>query len=407
MHILFVAPTLPIPTSGGRTRLFNLVKQLATRHKVSVISFIQPSETDLLPMVQPYCKRIELVPFEGFKPLGKWRNRLQGWGHIFFSQRPQYVCTFPVETMREHLRRLLSSDIFDIVVFHSLFVVELTDEVGDVPTILAEENVESDIAGKAYAQANNPVHWLRDWLTWQKLLAFERCWVRRFPVCVAVSERDAAMLRDMSPETQVYVVPNGVDTQSFAPRHNSRAPETLLFFGTLSYGPNVEGLIWFCKEVLPKVRASRPNVDLEVVGLNPPPRVTELGQLPGVHIIGFVPDIRAKLWSATTCVVPLHVGGGTRLKILEALAAECPVVSTRVGAEGLSLVDEEHLIIADTAEEFARSILTLLEANDLRHRLAMAGREAVTRRYDWGQIALRLESACIQAIQLHTGRSNK
>ena len=300
--------------------------------------------------------------------------------------------------MRVPLRRLLSSQGFDVVVLH-LYVVELANEVEDVATILVQENVESDIARRAQTQADNPVHWLRDGLMWRKLLAFEQRWVRRFSVCVAVSERDAAMLREMSPATQVHVVPNGVDSRSFALQTNQRDAETLLFFGTLSYGPNVEGLIWFCQDVLPIVRASKPDVVLEVVGLNPPPRVAELGELPGIHVTGFVPDIRPKLWSATTCVVPVLAGGGTRLKILEALAAGCPVISTTVGAEGLELMDGKHLLIADDPKEFARDVVALLESDALRHRLAEGGRRAVAEKYDWQQIAPRLEFACAQAIE--------
>jgi sugar transferase (PEP-CTERM/EpsH1 system associated) len=402
MRILFLAPTLPIPASGGRTRLFNLVKQLAFRHEVSIISFVRPSEADLMPMVEPYCDRVELVPFEGFEPLGKWRNRFQGWRRILFSRRPRYADTFPVDSMRAPLQKLFESQVFDVIVFSHLYVAELMEKVeGIVPTILAEENVESDIAQESYVRATSPVHKLRDWLEWRKLLTFERHWVRRFPMCVAVSERDAATLQYMSPETQVHIVPNGVDSRYFAPRANQHDPQTLLFFGTLSYGPNAEGLIWFCQEILPRVRRSRPDVKLEVVGLDPPPRVADLGRLPGVQVTGFVPDIRPKLWSATICVVPLLVGGGTRLKILEALAAGCPVISTAIGADGLSLVEGEHLLIADTPDQFARGILTLLESAELRRRLADAGREAVTQRYDWEQIALQLESACEQAVRRH------
>jgi glycosyltransferase involved in cell wall biosynthesis len=402
MHILFVAATPPIPTSGGRTRLFNLVKQLATRHQVSVISFIQPSEHDMLPRVESYCRHLELIPFEGFEPTGKWSNRLQGWGRLLFSQRPHYARTFPVERMREPLRRLLGSQAFDVVVFQHLFVVELADEVVGVPSILAEENVESDIERRSHARATNLVHRLRDWLTFCRLLAFERHWVGRFPVCVAVSERDAAMLQEMSPATQVYIVPNGVDSRFFASPGNSRDPGTLLFFGTLSYGPNVEGLAWFCRQVLPRVRESDPDVTLEVVGLHPPSAVTDLEQLPGVHITGFVPDIRCKLWSAALCVVPLQVGGGTRLKILEALAAGCPVVSTTVGAEGLSLVDGQHLMIADDPEEFARAIVYLLESDSRRDRQALEGRHAVAERYDWRSIASVLEEACVEAVRQYS-----
>jgi glycosyltransferase involved in cell wall biosynthesis len=175
----------------------------------------------------------------------------------------------------------------------------------------------------------------------------------------------------------------------------------LLFFGTLSYGPNADGLVWFCEQVLPRVRQSKPDVRLEVVGLDPPPRVTALGRLPGVQVTGFVPDIRPKLWSATMCVVPLLAGGGTRLKILEALAAGCPVISTTVGAEGLELMDGKHLLIADDPEEFARDVVALLESDALRHRLADAGRRAVAEKYDWQEIAPRLEAACIQAVKQH------
>lgn len=399
MRILLITPTLPVPISGGRTRLFNLIRHLAGRHEFSVLSFIQPSEPPLLSDLEPYCQQIELVRWEGFQPLGHWRNRLQGWGRLLFSRRPSYAQTFPLDRMRPVLRQLVQAQAFEVVAFEQLFLVELLDEIEakGLPTLLVEQNVESDIARKTYARAGNPVHKVRDWLTWRKLLAFEQHWVRRFPLCVAVSERDAALLRGMAPATQVHIVPNGVDSQSFAPPGNQRDPKTLLFFGTLSYGPNVDGLVWFCRQVLPAIRELRPDVRLDVVGLDPPPRVTALEQLRGVRVLGFVPDIRVKLWSATASVVPLHVGGGTRLKILEALAAGCPVISTTVGAEELDLVDGEHLLIADDPAKFARGILDLLGSDDQRHRLAESGRQFVVRRYDWQQIALSFESACRQA----------
>lgn len=351
--------------------------------------------------VRSRCEQVELVPLVDREPLGKWHNRIRGWSQILFNSRPSYADTFPVDKMRRPLRDLIGTGEFDVVVFHHLFVVELVEEIGQVPAILAEDNVESDIKRKTLQQADHPIHKVRDWVSWRKLLRFEQKWVRRFPVCVAVSDRDAALLREMSPKTDVYVVPNGVDVASFTPPVNRRRLDTLLFFGTLSYGPNTDGLIWFCKHVLPAIREARPEVTLDVVGLDPPRRVLDLDQLLGVQVTGFVPDIRTKLWSATACVVPLHVGGGTRLKILEALAAGCPVVSTTIGAEGLSLVDGEHLIIADTPEAFARSTLALLDSAHLRRRLAVAGRQAVAEQYDWRPIAERLEAACMAAIDQH------
>lgn len=400
MRILFVAPGLPVPTSGGRTRLQNLVKCLAARHEVTILSFVQPSEHALVGQARECCQRLELVPFDGHVPLRGWSNRLRGWVRILFDPRPQYARTFPVDTMREPLRRLLAAQTFDVVIFEHLSMVELTDEVGGVPAILAEHNVESGIARQAFLSAGNPIHRLRDWLTWRKLQAFERRWLQRFSVAVAVSEADASELRAMSPATRIHVVPNGVDCRAFAPAVAARDADTLLFFGTLSYAPNLEGIAWFCRQVLPRIREARPAAELYIAGLNLPPLLSALGELPGVSLAGFVPDIRSLLWQATVCVVPLRMGGGTRLKILEALAAGLPVVSTAAGANGLDVVHGQHLLIADGPEVFAKSVLELLESASLRQRLAEAGQRLTAEHYDWRTIACQFETACLQAAQL-------
>ena len=146
MHILFVTPTLPVPTSGGRTRLFNEIKELSTRHQVSVISFVQPSERAMLPDLAHYCNRIELVPFEGLSPLSTWRNRVVGWSQILFDRRPRYVNTFPVSRMRIPLRSLLRDQVQDVVVFEMLFLVELLGETEGTSVVLVEQNVESDLS---------------------------------------------------------------------------------------------------------------------------------------------------------------------------------------------------------------------------------------------------------------------
>jgi len=402
MKILIVTPTLPAPVSGGQTRLYNLVKQLSIKHELFVLSFVQPGEKGLLDDLTPFCKRVLVVPFDGFKPKGKWRNRLDGWTRILFDQRPRYVETFPVEQMRGSLRRLLTESAFDVVVFEQLFLVELSTEIHNTPMILVEQNVESDIALRAYRQKANAVHKMRDWLIFRKLVAYEQEWLPRFPVCVAVSGIDADRLRQLAPQTEVFVVPNGVDVGAFAPPRDDRQPDTLLFFGTLNYGPNLEGLLWFCREALPLVRNSVPDVRLRIVGKDPPPAVVDLKAVPGVELVGFVPDVRPELWSSTLSIVPLHRGGGTRLKILEALAAGCPVISTSVGAEGLHLIPDQDLLVADSAKDFAIKTIRLLEDPALRKQLAKNGRRAVTARYDWRSIARQMESACVHASDTHS-----
>jgi glycosyltransferase involved in cell wall biosynthesis len=361
----------------------------------------------MLSKIAPFCQYIELVPFEGFPTIGKWRNRIQGWYQILCRRRPRCANTFPLARMRPVLREFAKKHMVDVVIFEFLLIAELSTELKGLPKILVEHNVESDIKKRALQEATNPIHKLRDWLTWRKLLRFEKEWVQRFPVCVAVSERDAERLREMAPQTEFHVVPNGVDVQHFAPEDSIRDVNTLLFFGTLNYGPNVEGLLWFCDEIWPKIRSEKPIAKLEVVGLDPSPRVLELDRLPGVQVTGFVPDIRSKLWSATVCVVPLRVGGGTRLKILEALAAGCPVVSTTVGAEGLAVINEEHLLIRDKPKQFAEGVAALLESERLRKELAKRGRELVEQQYDWQQIGSVMEAACDRAVQLHNASNGR
>jgi glycosyltransferase involved in cell wall biosynthesis len=309
--------------------------------------------------------------------------------------------------MRRPLSDLVAGGDIDVVVLHHLFVVELRDILGEVPTILAEDNVESGIARKAYARPSHPVHRLRNWLMWRKLLVFERRWIRRFKVCIAVSDQDADAIRRMSPNTEVHIVPNGVNISQFASRGSERSQRTLLFFGTLSYGPNADGITWFCREVLPRVRNRIPEVELDITGIDPTPRIRQLASQTGVNMVGYVPDIRERLWSATATVVPLHVGGGTRLKILEAMAAECPVISTSIGADGLGAIDGKHLLIADEAEAFANAIVTLFASPKMRREMAVLGRKFVSEHYDWRTITPKLDEACRRAIVLNAEKGKQ
>jgi polysaccharide biosynthesis protein PslH len=280
MRLLYIMPAFPAPVSGGRTRVYYLMKELAKRHEVSAITFVQPVDEAHRAEVEQFCWQLVGVEWSGFEPLSPWRNRTLGWLRILFKRRPAYVDTFPLEKMRIPLKQLMHANTFDVVVFEQLFLVELLDEVKGTPAILVEQNVESEITRRALVRAANPVHRLRDWLTWRKLAAYERQWVRRFPVCVAVSDEDAAQLKKMAPESDIHVVPNGVDTNHFAPDQTRRGSDTVLFFGSLNYGPNVDGLTWFCQEVWWRIRQAYPEVTLEIVGLNPGRNVEKLAKLP-------------------------------------------------------------------------------------------------------------------------------
>jgi glycosyltransferase involved in cell wall biosynthesis len=402
MRILIVNPTLPVPTSGARTRIYNLIRQLAQRHEVSVLSFAFPHDERLADELRPLLQELTTVPLAPFTPKGVWRNRIEGWAEILFARRPRYARTFPIGRLRLPLQQMVARDRPEVILFDQLFVAELAQATAGMPMVLAAHNVESEIAGQAVRQATTLVHRLRDWLDWRKLKGFEERWLLRFRVITAVSEEDARILRRMAPGAELFVAPNGADTMAFAPPVDCREQGRLLFFGTLNYGPNADGIIWFCRQVLPGIRARRPDVTLEIIGLDPPERVLALHDPPRVVVIGPVDDVRPHLWRATATVVPLLLGGGTRLKVVEALAAGCPVISTTVGAAGLAVADGRDLLLADGAEEFVEAGLRVIGDPLLASRLGQAGMEAA-RRYDWSRVAPVLEAALCRAISLHQG----
>ncbi len=213
----------------------------------------------------------------------------------------------------------------------------------------------------------------------------------RFSWLCAVSETDAAEVSAVARRLQVAVIPNGVDAARLRRVPPSQdADASLLFTGTLSYPPNAEAVGWFVKEVLPRVREQRPDITLTIVGRDPPSRVARLAADPVVRVVGWVDDIAKAYAHATVVVAPLRTGSGTKLKVLEALAAARPLVATSVAAEGIEIEDGEHVLVADDAARFADAVVLLLGDAALRRRIAEAGRQRVGARYDWDALGERL-----------------
>jgi glycosyltransferase involved in cell wall biosynthesis len=201
-----------------------------------------------------------------------------------------------------------------------------------------------------------------------------------------MSETDRQVLLAANPRLRVEVAPNGVDTHAFRPLPAPEGPPALVFVGNMSYPPCVDAMVWFCSEILPLIRAQRPGVEMWIVGINPAPEVRRL-EGDGVHVTGRVPDVTPYYERSGVSVVPIRAGGGTRLKILEAMALGRPVVSTTIGAEGLDIMDGNHVLLADDPRQFAEKTLQLLSDAELYRRLAADGRALAVNRYDWDVIA--------------------
>jgi glycosyltransferase involved in cell wall biosynthesis len=293
------------------------------------------------------------------------------------------------------LDRVLAHERFDLAQVEGIELARYLPQLrAAVPRLLFDDhNAEYLLQRRAFAaDLGRPARWpyaLYSLVQWRRLRRFERWACAAADRALAVSEADRRAIRALGAGTPVDLVPNGIEPEAYdgwaQARPSAPAPR-LLFTGTMDYRPNVDAAVWFCQSVWPRVRAARPDAGLWLVGQRPAPAVQLLGRLPGVEVTGLVEEIGPYLRDAAVYVAPLRVGGGTRFKILEAMAAACPVVSTRLGAEGIDAQDGRHLRLADEPAQFAAQILALLGAPEEGRRIAAAARTFVRERFDWRRI---------------------
>jgi glycosyltransferase involved in cell wall biosynthesis len=231
---------------------------------------------------------------------------------------------------------------------------------------------------------------------WQRMLRFERDALTRFDLVLAVSDTDRRTLERLYPgalRNPVHVVQTGVDTSYFTPMPRQERRAHLVFTGSMDWLPNEDGMTYFVRDILPLIRQAEPDVTLSIVGRNPTPAVQRLAQTPGIEVTGRVDDVRPHVAAGDIYVVPLRIGGGTRLKIFEAMSMSRAVVSTTIGAEGLPVTSGRDIVIADEPALFAESVVRLIRDADTRHRIESAARQLVVSRYDWAAVSRDFEEA--------------
>jgi glycosyltransferase involved in cell wall biosynthesis len=280
--------------------------------------------------------------------------------------------------MKSKIDELRRNVRFDSVVCDFLFP---TLNISDLSScVLLQHNIEAIIWQRRAQHAGGLT---RPYLKLQakRMFAHERAACRCVKNIVAVSEADAEVMRSLYGVSRVSAIPTGVDVQHFAPPDRTKSTD-LVFVGSMDWMPNVDGVLWFTREVLPLIRRRRPDCSFAIVGRQPPAGIQALAG-DGIQVTGTVPDVRPHLWGASVAVVPLRIGGGTRLKIYEAMAARTAVVSTSIGAEGLQVDPTEHIALADTPESFAASCLELLKNEEKRARMVDAAWRLVQDRFTW------------------------
>ena len=319
-----------------------------------------------------------------------------------FSRLPYFMKKYHSPAMRQAIEDLLKRKEFDVLVCDFLQPSTNVQQNLKIATVLFQHNVESMIWKRHYEVQRNPFKKAYLYNQWRKSWEYERSACRRFELVVAVSAADEKQMRDEFGLVNVEAVPTGVDVDYFRPRNPGAAEKhNIVFTGSMDWLPNEEAMQYFISEVLPLIREKIPSVTFTIVGRNPYPTLIELSQRDqSIVVTGRVDDVRPYLERASVYVVPIRIGGGTRLKIYEAMAMEKPVVSTTIGAEGLPVRDGEELLLADTPRAFADAVLGLLTSPDSARALGARAASAVRDQFGWEQVAARFAELCDLAREI-------
>lgn len=384
LRILFVCPYIPYPPShGGAVRMYNLIKQLAARHEVYLLSFVEnEQELDGRAHLEGFCREARLF----------LRRETPRRDSMLWLRPQSSLNEFYSREFEAALAEMVNKYDIDIVQYEYTQMAQYVRDFPRAKNVLTEHDVNFVTRYRHFRSLSWSGEKLKALLRWTSMLVWELDMCRRFDLICAMSSLDKKLLLTYDRRLPVSdAAPTGADTAYYQPGRRTEAEEnTLLFVGFFKHLPNVEGILYFSKEVYPLVQKRVPGVKLYVAGANPPPEVMALGADPSIKVLGFVEDLRDWYARASAFVVPINRGAGTRVKIFEAMAAGIPIISTGLGAEGIAVKDREHIILADTPESFAAAVVSLLQDPGKASRLAAAARELVVEKYEWANIASRL-----------------
>ncbi|MDY0747247.1 glycosyltransferase family 4 protein [Paucibacter sp. R3-3] len=377
LKVAFISPVFLFPAdAGGKIRTGNILRGLKESGQFD-ITLLSPATGEQQREWQHELGRLceRFIDWMPSPPRPRWRRAPD-----LLSSLPINVAADRTPAAVAAVEQVLAAERFDVAVFDFVHAAVLRPETLSGATVCFTHNVEAEIFERhAKTAASAPLRWLWSGQA-RKMRRFERAELARFTRVVAVSERDAQMFAKQDGLTTVRAIPTGVDLDFFSWQPPTDGAPTVVFTGSMDWEANVDGIRFYIDEVWPRVRAKRPDAQLRVVGKNPPLGLVQRNE-PGVSFTGFVDDVRRHVRDAQAFVIPLRVGGGTRIKAFEAMAMGLPVVSTSIGIEGLDVVHGLHFLRADGADALAEATLQLLADAELRLSLSRAAREVVEARF--------------------------
>jgi glycosyltransferase involved in cell wall biosynthesis len=394
--ILLVAPSWPHPpTWGFATRVYNLAKQLSARHHVTLLAYGAGDVTAAANGAGPIFESVQFVPHPAAR-----RSKRRAQATSLLSSRSYHVGGLRSASMDAAFERLLSERSFDLVQVESSQMA-ITRSASGIPFVLDEHNIEYLLLRRLAEVETSPDRKAFGYIEaakvrWEEVKSWRQC-----DGAVFTSQADLDVMRAPFPEKPACVVPNGVDDEYFRPSDDEPEASTVVFTGSINYRPNTDAVAYFIKEVMPQLLRLKPSAKFVVVGQGVPDSLLRMAGA-NVEFIGAVPDVRPYVARAGVVIAPLRVGSGTRLKILEALAMGKPVVTTTIGCEGLSVVDGEHLVVADDPQPFAEAVARLISDRKLAMELGRSGRALIERDYSWSVVVQHLERFHTQLIRKET-----
>jgi glycosyltransferase involved in cell wall biosynthesis len=395
MRLLYACAYLPAEgVSGGAARLFRVLRGMAAAHEVHVLAFYEHErELASVPELREICASVRVI--RRGQSLEEWRRDL------LHQVPPSIALEFSNDEMRRALAVELNSARYDLANLEFLQMTQALPAQRQVPTVLTHHEVQHRVLRQQVRAATSKSRKLALGIEWLRMLNYEVRACRRYERVLAMSATEANALQRWDARLNVGFNNTGVDCAYFQPSHAPAEPRSMVFVGYFRHRPNVEAVLHFHRTILPRIRATVPDVRLVIVGGEPPPEIEALAADPAVRVTGWVPDIRPFVHQAEVVVVPIVSGAGLRGKVIEAWAMGKPVVSTSLGVDGLAVVDGQNVLVADTAADFADAVSRLLTDSSARACLASAGRETAQRCYDWSVTLGLLEAEYERVLERH------
>jgi sugar transferase (PEP-CTERM/EpsH1 system associated) len=384
--------------NGGKTRSLNLLKELARNHEVSLFLFYGAHANDQHGELKKYFSSVVTVPLDFSKKRGVG-EALEYAAHLF-SVWPHSVAKYCRPQVSARLKEVLKERPFDLLVCDFLHAAKAIPWEWPVPKLLFTHNVEELIWRRSYEVAINPIWKAVCWREYRRMREMEQKYVGLADQVLTVSENDSKYFSFYTNPEKITVVPTGVDIDYFHPMLRPEKATSMVFTGSMDWLPNEDAILYLSESILPKIRVQEPGAAVWVVGRSPSQKLRDVGaKKVGIHVTGTVEDVRPYIAESQVYIVPLRIGGGTRIKIFEAMSMGKAVVSTSVGAEGLPVEHTKNIILADSPEEFASQVVRLLRDQRAREAIGRAARKLVEENYSWASVARSFEGVLHRAME--------